>query len=242
MTNQPVGAVFFDVGNTMLRPYPSVSVVCQDVLTEAGYSRDLDDIRRLMPLADAFYEDCYRTDDTFWTDDARATEVWVGMYAIVCRELGIADDAPLLARRVYDQFERADRWRPYDDVLPVLLRLRDRGLRLGVISNWDLRLRKLLGDLGLSELFDVIVCSAEVGIRKPDPRIFERACEAVGVAPQDAVHVGDHGYADLLGARSAGLRAVLIDRQGGEPAAAGPAPISSFDELEDMLAIERPGR
>lgn len=237
MTQRTIDAVFFDVGATLLRPYPSVPEVCQDVLACAGYRHDLDEIDRLMPLADRFYEDRYRADDSFWADDERACEVWVGMYTLVCRELGHTDDAPMLAREVYDQFARADRWRPYDDVLPAFERLRAQGIRLGVISNWDLRLRKLLGDLGLAPYLDEIVCSAEVSMRKPDPRMFARACEALDVVPERAAHVGDHGYADYLGARSAGLGAVLIDRAGGEPPLAGPMPIGSFDELDEALGI-----
>jgi putative hydrolase of the HAD superfamily len=225
-------AVFFDVGNTLLYPYPSVSEVCRQVLAEAGHVRDLHAIDSLMPLVDAYYEDRYREDDTFWTDEGETSGVWVGMYSLLARRLGLEEDAEHLARRVYDEFGRADRWRAYNDVLPAIMRLKERGHLIGVISNWDGRLSTLLDGLGIAEMLDTIVSSAEVGLHKPDPRIFELACERVGVAPHEAVHVGDHHYADVLGASAVGMTPVLIDRQG------TPVPgraIGTLDALESFL-------
>jgi putative hydrolase of the HAD superfamily len=225
-------AVFFAVGNTLLYPYPSVSEVCRQVLAEAGHTRDLRSIDSLMPLVDAYYEDRYREDDTFWTDEGETSGVWVGMYSLLARRLGLEEDAEHLARRVYDEFGRADRWRAYDDVLPAIMRLKERGHLIGIISNWDGRLSTLLEGLGIAEMLDTIVSSAEVGLHKPDPRIFELACERVGVAPHEAVHVGDHHYADVLGASAVGMTPVLIDRQGSP--VAGRA-IGTLDALESFL-------
>lgn len=225
-------AVFFDVGNTLLYPYPSVSEVCRQVLAEAGHARDLEAIDRYLPMVDAYYEDRYRDDDTFWTDEGETSEVWVGMYSLLARELGLDEDAECLARRVYDEFGKAERWRAYDDVVPALVRLRDSGYPLGVISNWDRRLERLLGGLGVAGLFDTIVSSAEVGLHKPDPRIFELACERLGVSPREAVHVGDHHYADIVGASAVGMTPVLIDRRGTPPPERA---ITTLDALEDFL-------
>jgi putative hydrolase of the HAD superfamily len=143
-------AVFFDVGNTLLYPHPSVSEVCRQVLAEAGHVRDLHAIDSLMPLVDAYYEDRYREDDTFWTDEGETSGVWVGMYSLLARRLGLEEDAEHLARRVYDEFGRADRWRAYNDVLPAIMRLKERGHLIGVISNWDGRLSTLLDGLGIA--------------------------------------------------------------------------------------------
>ena len=109
-------AVFFDVGNTLLFPYPSVSEVCRQVLAQEGHIHDLSAIDTLMPLVDEYYEDRYRTDDTFWTDEGETSQVWVGMYSLMCRRLGIEDEAEYIARRVYDSFGSPERWRVYDDV------------------------------------------------------------------------------------------------------------------------------
>jgi len=225
-------AVFFDVGNTLLYPYPSVSVVVREVLESAGHDRDLQAIDDLLPLVDAYYEDRYREDDTFWTNEQETSDIWVGMYSLLCRKLGIEQDAEELARRVYDQFGHPRRWRAYDDVVPTLRRLRERGLKVGVISNWDLRLETVLAGLGIGEMLDAVISSAAVGLHKPDPRIFELACERLSVDCADAVHVGDHHYADIIGARSVGMQAVLIDRRGD---GALEADIADLDELDAHL-------
>ena len=65
------------------------------------------------------------------------------------------------------------------------------GLKLGIVSNFDTRLRPILKELSLDQLFDAIVISAEVGVEKPNPTIFEAACQQLGVLPEEAVHVGD---------------------------------------------------
>jgi putative hydrolase of the HAD superfamily len=231
-------AVFFDVGNTLLQPYPSVSSVCQEVLRGFGHVADLAAIESLMPLVDAYYEDRYRADDTFWTDEEETSSVWVGMYSLLCERLGIADQAPTIARRVYDEFGKPERWRPYPDVVPAVRAMRAAGVRTGIISNWDTRLPSLIEGLGLGALFDAVISSADVGLRKPDPRIFALACERLDVEPGEAVHVGDHHYADVLGARAVGIMPVLIQRNGDAGSVrAACATIRSFDELPRLLGL-----
>jgi len=230
-------AVFFDVGNTLLYAHPSVPEVVRQVLAEEGHIRDLSVIDEYMPMLDEYYEDRYREDDTFWRSDDETLGVWVGMYSLLCRQLGIDADAEHIARRVYDEFGIADRWRAYGDVRPAFERLAARGIRLGLISNWDGRLVGLMDGLGLSELLDAVVSSADVGLHKPDPRIFELAAERLGVAPSDAAHVGDHQYADIIGAEAVGMVPVLIDRHGGENPG-NELFVRTLDELEHVLGLE----
>jgi putative hydrolase of the HAD superfamily len=204
------------------------------VLADEGHIRDVSSIDEHMPLVDAFYEDRYREDDTFWTDEDETSAVWVGMYSLLCRRMGIDVEAERIARRVYDEFGRVDRWSLYEDVLPAMERLRGQGLKLGLISNWDSRLARLVEGLELGPMLDVVVSSADVGLRKPDPRIFELACERVGVDATDCAHVGDHHYADVVGASAVGMLPVLIDRHGGERPTTDPF-IRSLDELDAAL-------
>jgi putative hydrolase of the HAD superfamily len=235
----PLDAVFFDVGNTLIHPEPSVGRVCAQVLRRAGHDHTLEQIDALLPLVDDYYEDRYREDDTFWESDEAAADVWVGMYSLLCRRLGIDEcEAPSLARGVYDTFGDPSFWRPYPDVAPAFLRLRDAGVKVGIVSNWDTRLDGILEGLGLRALIDVVVCSAVEGLRKPDPRIFELACGRAGARPERSAHVGDHMYADVLGARAAGMRPILIDRHGGAAGAGreNVTCISTLDRLEEALS------
>jgi HAD superfamily hydrolase (TIGR01549 family) len=97
------------------------------------------------------------------------------------------------------------------DVVPCLAALRERGLRLVVVSNANGTLRKHMERLRLSERFDWILDSADEGVEKPDPRFFRLALERSAARAETTIHVGDLYHVDVLGARSAGLRGVLLD-------------------------------
>jgi len=113
---------------------------------------------------------------------------------------------------LYQRFAEPDAWRVFEDVLPAFQAMIDRGVRLGVISNWDERLEPLLRGLGLYKWFDAVVVSCQVRSAKPSPLIFRYALEKLGLAAASVLHVGDRMKEDVEGARAAGMRAVLIDR------------------------------
>jgi HAD superfamily hydrolase (TIGR01549 family) len=126
---------------------------------------------------------------------------------------------------------------PYDDVLPGLLRLQGQVL-VGSISNGNADLRTI----GLSHHFKVSVAAHELGVAKPDAAIFLAACKELGVAPEDAVYVGDDVLLDVQGAQRAGLRAVWMNRTGSskhlEHEVVPDAIVGNFDELLDWLKRE----
>jgi putative hydrolase of the HAD superfamily len=109
----------------------------------------------------------------------------------------------------------AIRFRAYDDAVPALDELRQDGLRLACVSNWDVSLPDVLDRCGLGGMLDDVVTSAAVGARKPDPRIFEVALDRAGCRSDETIHVGDTPEEDLAGASAAGIRVLLIDRDGG---------------------------
>lgn len=122
------------------------------------------------------------------------------------------------------------RFRAFDDAAPALGALRDRGLKLVCVSNWDISLGEVLGRVGLGSLFDGVVTSAATGVRKPDPAIFAAALELADCTADEAVHVGDTLEEDVAGAGAAGIRGLLLDRMGG-------GDIASLAEIE--AALER---
>lgn len=127
--------------------------------------------------------------------------------ALLSRELGTEVSVEVLVESI--------RFAPYPDAAPALERLRSRGLALVCVSNWDCSLGSVLERCGLAAGLDGAVSSAEAGARKPDPAIFEPALELAGCEPAQAVHVGDTPEEDVEGARAAGIRPLLIDREGG---------------------------
>ncbi len=122
------------------------------------------------------------------------------------------------------------RFGAFDDALPALRAARQRGLRLVVASNWDVSLPEVLGRVGLLDRLDGVVTSAEVGARKPDPRVFVEALRRAGVAAGDALHVGDSPLEDVAGARAAGVTPILLARAS-RPGPAGVQTIASLAEL-----------
>jgi putative hydrolase of the HAD superfamily len=205
-------AVFFDAGNTLLRPSPSVHEVCSEIFVRNGHEIHINDMHRAIELGDKYYEERYWADDTFWRSESESRAMWVDLYELVANELGINDDCRKLAVEIYDEFGSHHRWELFADVEPVLEELKRRGLKLGIVSNWDTRLTKICFGMGLSDYFDFIISSAAVGRFKPDPDIFNMALRRAGVLAEDVIHVGDHYYADVIGARVVGATPVLIDR------------------------------
>jgi putative hydrolase of the HAD superfamily len=141
--------------------------------------------------------------------------------AVLSAELGVTITVEALVEAV--------RFNAYPDAETALGRLRERGLRLVVVSNWDCSLSTVLERCGFAGLIDGAVSSAEAGARKPEPAIFAAALELASCEAREALHVGDSPEEDLEGARAAGIRALLIDRDGGA------GDISSLVEIEEHL-------
>ncbi|MCL6473088.1 MAG: HAD family hydrolase [Firmicutes bacterium] len=205
-------AVFFDAGNTLLRPYPSVEYVCTEVFCRNGFAIDAAVLKKAIAAGDRYYEERYWQDDTFWRSEEEAAALWIDLYALVAKEVGISGDRRRLAKEIYDEFGFHYRWELFPDVRATLAKLKDLGLKIGIVSNWDSRLSELCAGIGITDYLDFIMCSAVVGRIKPQPEIFHMALDRVEAKPHEALHIGDHYYADILGARSAGITPVLIHR------------------------------
>jgi putative hydrolase of the HAD superfamily len=141
--------------------------------------------------------------------------------------LGIEADAAALT----DALLAALRFRAYPDAAPALRALRSRGLSVVVVSNWDHSLHERLAETGLAALVDGAVASAELGHAKPERAIFDHALALAGADAGSAIHAGDTPEEDVAGALAAGLRAVLVARDGPLPAPAGVPVIRSLAEL-----------
>lgn len=209
--------IFFDVGNTLVLPYPNVGSVMSEVLKEYGYQFSGDYLESHLPVFHDFYAQEYERDNSFWAEDDRCREIWVNGYALVLRDVGITRQLAEISLKIYEEFDHAKNWALYDGVIETLATLRERGYRLGVISNWGRGLGSLLDGLEVGAYFDVVISSASVNCHKPEARIFETALTAAGCKPHKAVHIGDHEVADVRGSQDAGMQSILIthpQRQG----------------------------
>jgi HAD superfamily hydrolase (TIGR01549 family) len=123
-----------------------------------------------------------------------------------------------------------------DDVRRTLPQLKEAGYVLGVISNRDKPFQDLLNDHGIGQFFDFSLAAGDVNVFKPDPGVFEHGLRRVNLSAKEVIYVGDNYYADVVGARSAGLEPVLYDPLGIFP---DPdcAAIKSFDELNSVIKV-----
>lgn len=114
---------------------------------------------------------------------------------------------------LYRYFETAEPWYLYPDVVPTLEKLRDRGIAIGVLSNFDSRLYAVLTALNLADFFSSVTISTEVGAAKPSPEIFQAALDKHDCSAQLSWHVGDSLEEDYKAAKAAGLRGIWLDRK-----------------------------
>ena len=199
-------AIFFDVGGTLIRPRPSVGAVYASVARRYGVDRTADEMERAFRRVWAEMKQPGLTVSRkqWWRE-------------LVFRVVGQENEACF--EDVFETFARPDAWQMFSDVEDTLEEARRRGLRIGLISNWDDRLQVLLEKLGLAGRFDSQTISCEVGAEKPDAKIFLTALRRAGVAADEALHIGDSYEEDVCGAEKVGMRAILVDREGRRPEA-----------------------
>lgn len=219
--------VFFDAGGTLLEPRPAVGEVY--ARTGRKYGLDVDPEGVVAAFRAAFMGKKLdgRPQDRAW---------WREVVDHTFEPFGQATDPDALFDDLYDHFTHPSSWRLFSGAREVVSTLQDRGYRTGLLSNWDDRLPELLEGLGLLESFTPRVISYRVGVEKPHRRIYETALAEAGVAPEEALMVGDDWEADIVGARALGMRAVYVERHG-HAAPDGPS-IAQLDGLLPLL----PGR
>jgi putative hydrolase of the HAD superfamily len=155
-----------------------------------------------------------------WAEPARARETWRAFFENVASRLSVPDPPALVAALEDVPFDPSA-YAAFPDAGPALRTLRERGLRLGVVSNGDRAVEAILERLALRPLLDEVVVSADVGVGKPDPTIFEHALARLGVGASETVYAGDDPALDVAAAEAAGLTGVLVDRDRLAPGFAG---------------------
>lgn len=212
----PVKAVFFDVGNTLM-------------YLNHGYIKSLIEAVGHSVATDAIMKAEYRAKvdlDNFLLKKlpelAKIEKVWVSTtlmntyFTTILNGVHVpAEHHAAILHKLWEKNRAVGLW----TVVPpethdLLARLKEEGYRLGVISNSDGKLEGKLKRFGLAEYFGVIIDSDVVGVEKPHPQIFHLALSALGVGSDESIYVGDIYSIDIMGARLAGLRAVLIDPLG----------------------------
>lgn len=223
-------AVLFDALGTLVELEPPWPLLCAALADSHGIEVDEAEAKAAM-IAEMTY---YKAHHMEGADEPSLAELRARCAAVLRDHLPRA--ASLSIEQVTELLLRSLRFRPYPDAAPTLGRLRSLGIRSAVVSNWDVSLRGILGELGLGGLVDRIVVSAEVGAAKPGRVIFERALREVQSPATRAVFVGDSPETDIAGALGAGLRPVLVDRGGAGEAIEGVERIFTLESLAKLIA------
>ena len=226
-------AVFFDAGETLVHPHPTFADLFAQTLRTQGFDVSAETVRERGHVIFDRFRSAARANDLWTTSPERSRRFWHDVYREFVVELGIADADGLLDV-LYATFTDLANYRVFEDVPPVLERLRDAGMVLGVVSNFEEWLEQLLEQLGVRQYFSVSVVSGIEGVEKPDPRIFQLAMERAGVRPDVSVYVGDNPEFAVDPALEAGMFPVLLDRRERFPEATG-ARITSMAQLPGLL-------
>lgn len=230
-----IRVVSFDVGATLLRPYPSFGEIVIRCCRDAGTELPDHAAHEVDAFADRYFASLQRRGVTYSDSDDRSRQVWTELYRGFLLTQGVSlETAVQLAARLFTTFIDHANYRLFDDALPTLEAVRARGYRIGIISNWEAWLVGLLRTVGVEPYADFQSISGLVGHEKPSRVIFDHAVACSGVSPNEILHVGDSLTSDYEGATSAGLRAVLLDRDG-RHAHRPIRRISTLDQLVDHL-------
>jgi putative hydrolase of the HAD superfamily len=214
--DRPIRLVTFDLYDTLVEAMPPRWERFVTASTRAGLSADAMQFR----AADRVAEDFYTRENGKTPIRDRAPEereaFRLAYTATMLEAAGMPHD-PVTVQAVRDIYRGeldAIGWnyRVFDDVSPALEALRGAGIQRAVISNADADVTAFCLHMGFAQQMDLIVTSALVGWEKPDPRTYFAALDPLGVAPEEALHIGDQALSDVAGARVIGMAAALIDR------------------------------
>jgi REG-2-like HAD superfamily hydrolase len=192
-----VRALLVDAAGTLLHPREPVAKTYADYARRHGVHVDEALVKER--FKEALRE---RPSGPRYVGDARP--FW---RSVVARCTGSSSEA--LFEELYGHFALPEAWTVAGGAPEAFAALRAAGKKVAVVSNWDDRLPPLLAALGLTQHLDDVIVSSEVGLEKPDPAIFRLACARLGVAPAEAIHVGNDPVEDVQGARTAGCAALL---------------------------------
>ena len=228
--------VTFDVTNTMIRVLGGVGQNYARVA--AQYGRTVDPAKVELYFRKRFKQQMEQHPNFGLNTGLIPFKWWTNLVVESFKDAGY--DGPSLtqiANHLYVHFATSKGWEVIPGTTSALETLKKRGLKLGIISNFDNRLDKILHELSLAHYFDFIIDSFSFGIAKPSPEIFNHALNIAKTEPKEALHVGDNIYCDYEGATKAGMMALLlVDPDQSIPDTVEPSHvIRSLNEVERFI-------
>ena len=208
-----IRAVFFDLYHTLVTFEPPREEIQAGVMREMGIEIEADALKKPLVAADEFIYAEMAKRSLGKRSDAERMSLWVEYQRVLLREAGVALDDEKVLRLLGMMRQATMNLVLFDDVKPLFAELKGRGILTGLISNVDSDIEPLLAKVGMPHL-SVVMTSDEAGYSKPNRQIFEAALKKAGVAAGESLYVGDQYNIDVVGALSAGITGVLLDRGG----------------------------
>lgn len=235
--SQQTRVVFFDAADTLFHVDGSVAEIYLRHAVRYGFQETPDSLGAIRQAFGRAFLDApppvfAATDPRYLKQSERLW--WFDIVHNVFYRVGMFERFDEFFEHIFAVFEDPASWKLFPETLSTLTALRERGIELGIISNFDSRLFTVMRGLGLTPWFDTVTISSLAHAAKPSPKIFHIAVEKHAVEPAEALHVGDSLRDDVGGAMKAGLRAVLLDRKGRQTEV-GIRAIGSLDELPPLL-------
>ncbi|HEX6289926.1 MAG TPA: HAD-IA family hydrolase [Herpetosiphonaceae bacterium] len=211
-TDRRYTAISFDVGYTLIEPIGEAPTIVATLLAELGVQPDDAALSAAHRRAERlFLADYLRPLSDTWEADERINRLYLRYYGQWLAEMGVSDPDARYAQTIIDRYLDPANWRLYPHVLETLSALHAQGYRLGIASDWVSGLPRILHTLGLSRYLDWALVSGAIGFAKPSQEFYRLVLRRAEVRPEQIVHVGDSYYADVRGARTVGMDAILLD-------------------------------
>ena len=211
--------VFFDVGYTLMSLFPSREDVYADIAYDRGYNLDPKNINyHFSKLGEEWDKEKILAQPLTKASKETVSAHYAHFNAEVLMRSGIPrkDKAKAISigKQIFNAiFSDSSLWRIFPGVEEVLSLLEKQGTHLGIVENWDGRLKQFMKHWQLDRYFDFIVSGGALKLRKPDPHIFQLALDEAGVSADSVVHIGDKQTEDALGPQELGITPILFDRQ-----------------------------
>lgn len=204
-----IRALFFDAGGTLLRTAEPVGQSYARIAAKLGWKASEEKLERGFRLAWN-----KRREEGAGESGTLGQAGWEKMVWASCENAGMPPAFPFRAYfgEVYAYFAKAEAWHDYPETAEVMREVSRRGVRVGLLSNWDARLRQILAGFAWGKQLDPILISEECGAEKPEVSFFRRAEEVVGARAQECALVGDDPRSDGAGAKKAGWQVALVAR------------------------------
>jgi putative hydrolase of the HAD superfamily len=226
-------AVFFDVGETLLHADPSFVELFASILAREGHVRSSADVLAASAHVYGGFSEAAR-DNRLWTTSAEGSRrFWTSVYERMLADLSVPDDDGLAAV-LYREFTRLENYALFEDVRPALQTLRETGVQMGIVSNFEPWVEEWFGVHELLETFPVRVISGIEGVEKPDERIFRLALDRAGTRADESAYVGDNPEFDVDPPAAIGMFPVLVDRRNRFPEHPG-ARVTDLRDLPEAL-------